>query len=226
MKMKNVCALGAVLTVTSAANAAFVGLYTVDYVGAGWVANGYAGLVTCRVYADFDNPGDFMLSGFGAPGMPLAFSSWDGAFYNAVPTWDSLTAPLDLTGLGIWTNQWDSYVDIGLDDSAGDMTQLSPGFGAAVANLAANFSTTNAAWFITPIDPQGTAGNYPGNDVLIAQLTVAAGGPPVRVTGTAGISWNDPSGANTLSWASFECIPAPGALALLGLAGLVGRRRR
>jgi len=44
-------------------------------------------------------------------------------------------------------------------------------------------------------------------------------------------SWNDGTGmdAGTLSgtgWINVEAVPAPGAIALLGLAGLAGRRRR
>jgi hypothetical protein len=224
MKMKNVCALGAVCAVTSAANAAFLGL-VVDpgYVGAGWVANGYAGLTTCRVYAEFDNPADFLISGSGSPGNPLWATSTNGAFYAPL-VGDGLTAPMDLTPGGIWMNQWDTYVTIGLDTATGDATGVSPGFAAAVANLTANFSTTNAAWFVTPADPQGTAGNYPGNMVLMAQFTVADTNGPTM--GGWGVQWNDAQGVTTLTYAEFECIPAPGVLALLGLAGLVGRRRR
>ena len=228
MKMKNVCALGAVCAVTSAANAAFVGL-VVDpgYVGAGWVANGYAGLTTCRVYAEFNNPADFLISGSGSPGNALWATSTNGAFFGSAVA-NSLTAPMNLTP-AIWSNQWDSYVTIGYDDAMPppplppDATGTSPGFAAAVANLTANFSTVNAAWFITPADPQGTAGNYPGNQVLMAQFTVTDTNGPT--TGGWGVQWNDPNGVTTLTYATFVC-PSPGVLALLGLAGLVGRRRR
>ena len=61
-----------------------------------------------------------------------------------------------------------------------------------------------------------------GSGILIAQLTVASG-EDITFGGTA--SFN--SAAGELSFASFSVttVPAPGALALLGLAGL-GRRRR
>ena len=222
MKMKNVCALGAACAVTGVANAAFVGLVTdYGYTGAGWTANGYAGLVTCRVYAEFDDPADFLISGSGSPGNAFWATSTDGAFF-APAIANSLTAPMNLTP-GIWSNQWDTYVTIGLDDNLGDATGTSPGFAAAVANLTANFSTVNAAFYVTPADPQGTAGNYTGNMVMMAQFTVAE---TATTAGGLGVQWNDAAGVTTLTYAEWECIPAPGALALLGLAGLLGRRRR
>lgn len=218
MKMKALCALGATLAAATAANAAYTGLSFENYVGAGWVANGFSGLTAWRIYADFDNPADFLISVFGSPLNPMSVASSDGAFYNAAG-FDSLTAPLDLTGIGVWTNQWDTYVTIGLDDSAGDATQLSPGFATEVNNLATNFTTFNAAWFITPIDPQGTAGNYPGNRVMIGQFTVAQG---QTVSGIVNLQLD--GGVQHLDQAF--ATPAPGALALLGLAGLAGVRRR
>lgn len=43
--------------------------------------------------------------------------------------------------------------------------------------------------------------------------------------GSAGASFPSSAGNGPVSW-SFTVIPAPGAMALLGLAGLAGRRRR
>ena len=60
-----------------------------------------------------------------------------------------------------------------------------------------------------------------GAGILIAQLTVAAG-EDITFGGTA--SFNGDGGALTFAEFSVTTVPAPGALALLGLAGL-GRRR-
>jgi hypothetical protein len=217
MKMQMLCAVGATFVTAGAATAAFQGLVFENYVGAGWAANGFSGLTAWRIYADFDSPDDFLVSVFGSPDNPASVMSTDGMFFNSAVA-NSLTAPLDLTP-AIWSNQWDTYVTIGVDDGAGDATGTSPGFATEVNDLATNWTTSNAAWFITPVDPQGDAGNYPNNDVMIAQFVVAAG---ENVSGTLSLQFEGGAQALDQTFAT----PAPGALALLGLAGLAGRRRR
>ena len=61
-----------------------------------------------------------------------------------------------------------------------------------------------------------------GSGILIAQLTVASG-EDVTFGGTA--SFNSDTGDLSFGEFSVTTVPAPGALALIGLAGL-GRRRR
>jgi hypothetical protein len=217
MKMKALCAIGATFAVAGAANAAFQGLVWENYVGAGWAANGFAGLSAWRIYADFDSPTDMLISVFGSPNNPMSVSSSDGVFFNSAVA-NSLTAPMPLTP-AIWSNQWDTYVTIGLDTAVGDATGTSPGFGAEVGDLAGNFTTSNAAWFVTPADPQATAGNYADNNVLMMQLVTA---DTAYASGTVSLQFE--GGAQALD-EYFET-PAPGVLALLGLAGLAGRRRR
>jgi hypothetical protein len=217
MKMKALCALGATLAAGTAANAAFQGLTWENYVGAGWVANGFSGLSAWRIYADFDSPDDFLVSVFGSPDNPMSVSSSDGMFFNSAVA-NSLTAPMPLTP-AIWSNQWDTYVTIGLDTAIGDATGTSPGFETEVGGLMGDFTTSNAAWFITPVDPQGDAGNYAGNDVLIAQFVTA---DTAYAMGTVSLQFEGGVQALDQTFAT----PAPGALALLGLAGLAGRRRR
>lgn len=223
MKVKSLSVLAGVagtLVFTSMASAGYTGLSTSSFVGAGWVANGYAGLVTYRIYANFDSPTDELNAVFGSSVNPLSMSSTDGLFFND-SFFDSLTAPQDLTGPPFlyWANQWDTYVDIGLTDATGDQTQLTPGFSAEVGNLAGDFTTFNASWFVTPSTPQGIAG--PDGQVLIAQLTVNAG---QDVSGIVNLQFL--GGAQALDQAFASAVPAPGALALLGLAGLAGTRRR
>ena len=217
MKMKALCALGATFAVATAANAAFVNLTWENYVGPGWAANGFTGMSAWRIYANFDSPTDFLVSAFGSPNNPMSVASSDGVFFNSVVA-NSLTAPMPLTP-AIWSNQWDTYVTIGLDTAVGDATGTSPGFAAEVGDLAGNFSTSNAAWFITPVDPQGTAGNYAGNDVMIMQLVTA---DTAFASGTVSLQFD----GGTQALDEYFETPAPGVLALLGLAGLAGRRRR
>ena len=218
MKMKALCALGATLAAATAANAAYTGLSYEAVADANWTANGFTGLTAWRIYANFSDPADMLIAVFGSPANPMTITSTDGLFHND-GTFDSLTAPVDYTGspFFLWSNQWDTYVTIGTTDNAGDATGLTPNFAAEVGDLAGDFTTDNASWYITPVDPQGIAGA--DGRVLLAQFVVAEG---QNVEGW--ISLQDGSGAQHLD--QYFYTPAPGALALLGLAGLAGYRRR
>ena len=125
--------------VAGSAAAGFTGVSIESFVGDGWVDNGYGdtGLVTYRLYANFDGMGDDgVLSGFGIGGLPASAQSWNGLFSNSPPGLDSLTAPPDLRFIDVWENQWDTYVTIGTDTADGDATGLSPGFAEATNSLA------------------------------------------------------------------------------------------
>jgi len=114
--------------------------------------------------------------------------------------------------------QWDSFVTIGLLSNAGnalnnigvDWTGFETG-GALI--------TDNGSWFVTPDDAQGAE---VGGRVLIGQFTITDGGSLIGQVSLQGKNADgDTWQANGVSW-----VPAPGALALLGVAGLAGRRRR
>ena len=129
---------------------------------------------------------------------------------------------------------YDSYATIG-QHTWPSLTQFSPDFLVPwVGNqptvqviLGSSFSEPDGAWFFFGAPP--TVGDLPdqvaGNgthDVLIAQFTVAAGNN-VHLSGN--IAWLNALGGSNNTPFSIET-PAPGALALLGLAGLAGTRRR
>ncbi len=226
--MKNVTlvAVGTIGVMAGAATAAFTGLKLERWVGDGWLDNGYGdtGLITFRVWANFDGEGDDgVLAVFGIDGVPMSANSPDGLFSNSQPGLDSLTAPQDLRFLDIWENQWDTYVTINAESADGDATGLSPGFGDATNNLASNWSTENAGWFVTPDDEQSRAREKPngGLGVLLGQFSVEnQGGPSGDVFLTLNLLLRDGSQLEGLAF------PAPGALALLVPACLTGRRRR
>ena len=114
---------------------------------------------------------------------------------------------------------YDSFVTIGLTDSAGNALN---NIGIDFTGFAAGgtLSTDNGTWFVTPDDAQG---NESGGRVLLGRFTIDGG----ALEGSVNLQGRDSSGTVwSAEGISFSTIPAPGALALLGLAGLASRRRR
>ena len=112
----------------------------------------------------------------------------------------------------------DSWVTIGLDNSTDNALNV-------VGDTFDNWlETDNGSWFVTPDDVQGEAVD---GRVLIAQLSIVGG---------SGVLDDDFSSMNVSlqgktdtgeTWKAYNVsVPAPGALALLGVAGFVARRRR
>ena len=85
---------------------------------------------------------------------------------------------------------------------------------------------TTCGWAVTPIDPQGDPFNpdYFAGDgrALIGQFSTADGS---AIQGTMLLQYIS-NGVTEQSVVSFLHVPGPGVLALLGLAGLMGTRRR
>ena len=114
---------------------------------------------------------------------------------------------------------YDSFVTIGLTDSTGNVLN---NIGIDFTGFAAGgtLSTDNGTWFVTPDDAQG---NESGGRVLLGRFTIDGG----DLEGSVNLQGRDSSGTVwNADGLSFSTIPAPGALALLGLAGLAVRRRR
>jgi hypothetical protein len=179
----------------SSAHADFACLRVEPYVGGGWVENGFGNLTAWRIYAEFTSPADMLISVFGIPDHPMYVSSSDGVFHND-PEHDALLAPCNYTQPpeSYWANQWDTYVTMDAEDCALDPTGISPGFGAEVNNLASDFTTTNAAWFVTPASPGGFI--LAGFDlrILLGQFVVAEG---ESISGILNLQYVDTIG-NTL----------------------------
>jgi hypothetical protein len=248
MKVKTLSALagvGSALILSSAADASYQGLTVVKHTTA--AVQGIQRDVY-RVYAMFSDPGDFLTSVAGSPTLGNMIietrnSTDTGAGGNFVnPPGGGSTAP---TFYALGTQiEWDTFVDIGLASvpyGGIDATGLSPGF-AGVPNGGLN--TDNAGWFTTGGVPQGMAGNGTANvggsgnwGVLMLQLTVNAGNNVRGTVNVGGINNNPLAGGTTFqtnsngqggpqAFNSAEVIPAPGVLALVGIAGLVGASRR
>ena len=229
MKIKSFALAGVgTMILTGAASAAFTGIATELYVGDGWTDNGVTNYDTTvfdtyRVYADFDGQDaeDGVLSVFGVAGAAMFMTSGDGAFHN--DPLGGLTAPLDIRP-AIWSNQWDTYVTINTTTS-NETVGLSPDFEIETNSLASDWSSENAGWFVTPDQAWGKADwstEHPGR-VMLAQFTVAEG---AGIEGIINILDRATSTEIRGLRVTSEVTPTPGALALLGLAGLAGRRRR
>jgi hypothetical protein len=125
--------------------------------------------------------------------------------------------------------EWDTYVTIGAIYANG-----SPFANNALLDIGIDFGNFNAggdlagvdngSWFVTPADAQG---GEVGGRVLIGQFTIIGGSGNALddLLGQVSLQGKDADG-NTWQELGVSWVPAPGALALLGVAGLAGRRRR
>ena len=206
--------------IAGAAALATVGAASADFSGVSVMSMGeiLPGTVTYRVMADFTSPEDSVL----AVSASQAALRWSGATLvqdsPGFETLDLQDRPFVASGPG------DSWVTIGGNvDSGATDTTFSPGFlspafpGASVINGSFFEQLENGGYF--DFDP-GTAEN--GGSVIIAQFTIAAGDVGTY-EGT--VDWQG-AGAGFISDVFSVTVPAPGAMALLGLAGLAGSRRR
>ncbi|MCH2153035.1 MAG: hypothetical protein MK089_06805 [Phycisphaerales bacterium] len=124
--------------------------------------------------------------------------------------------------------EWDSYVSIGSlyqsGDPFGENNLNNIGIDWTSFENGGELLTDNGSWFVTPEDMQGQELN---GRVFIAQLTIQGSTGDLysdldymlnlQGKDADGQTWN----ALGLTW-----IPAPGAMAVLGMAALVGGRRR
>ena len=194
----------AVACAANVAHAGFVG-YETDFSTTG------GGLTVARVYARFDSLNDVVLSVFGVQGF--GSTDWNDA---------------DLAG-GSWSPQFvtdaatDSYVTIGGSPGFANTTAADPSWGGAGFNQVG--IPNGAGWFNS--NPPTLQGKVDANGrTLLAQFVAIPGiiyppGSPLT------ISFNQGLGTPTqFGQGSFTFLPAPGAVALLGLGALTRGRRR
>ena len=185
------------------------------------VESAVAGYDTYKIFLNFTSPADKLLAINGdVAGGYSAISYEGGELYNAL--FAGVLADDNGQYAAFPGMEGDSYFTIGGQTD----TSFSPGFLAD--NTGADGSVVNGSSFTWEnnggyfdSDP-GSGAFDSGSGILVAQLTVASG-EDITFGGTA--SYNSEAGDLTFASFSVTTVPAPGTLALLGLAGL-GRRRR
>ena len=176
------------------------------------------GLQVCRLYVAGLNDGDSVLSVSGIPGSMMNINA-NGSIFNALELGQTHFAGNSALFPTFPELQWDTWLAIG-DETA----NVSPGFpNVALAGGGADVvDNANAAWFNG--DPGSPAFADNGN-VMIGQFSFA---DTDTMYFSANIQIIRADGSEEQIWVEgeFNHIPAPGALALLGVAGLAGTRRR
>ena len=214
--------LAAALAVVGSANAAFTG-YSVTT-----TTNGTYNMY--QVFGNFDGATDTVLNAFQI--HAIAGSSLAG-FVHA----DALTGGAPSTTQGTWNPQFvlaagafDSYICIGggTGFASGNSTNGDPGWGALGLNqtgIPDGATAGVAGWFNSnPPNLQGRVGA--SGQVLLASMVLGVGDTAGR-TFFMKVGYNSGiAGAPVQFGEGLFSLPTPGAVALLGLAGLAGRRRR
>ena len=224
------------LAVAGSASASFVEFYTVKT----QVATGGVNLDQYVLYARFNGPTDTVLNAFNLNGLAGATMN---AFYHKDNTPDPVSSVAGVlsttwgtwncsqTGSGVANRPYDSHLMIGGLATALNTTNADPSWGAAPSwNRADLPNGQNIGWFNSnPPNLQGRVGQA-GNtadSVRLGQFVVARDFDAGSFSITIGFNSGVAGSAVQFADGTFAIgVPTPGAIALLGLAGLAGRRRR
>ena len=231
MKIANTLPMIATLGLAAAASADITGAYVVSY---SVTAEDFGGTsVSMNVqdlYMSSDDAADTLLNVFN---FNLASTALVDYYQSATGTgWlpSNLGGIFDTPALRLA----DSFVTIGGFTQDTLLPEQAPGAGAGTG-LDPNFGGNNAAfpgdlagWYNgSPPSLNGQVGMLPGTigmGVLIGRFAYDG---DFDLSGTSlEVTWNQGLGTPGNQAGFIVNIPAPGAMALLGLAGLTGRRRR
>ena len=228
MKIAAVCALAA--AVTSVSSATFIEFYTVKT----QTSNSGVDLDVYNLYARFSGPTDTIVNAFNLnrldSGVTNIFYHKDNSDYNGgvlqkeFGTWSP-----SQTGSPTGNRPFDSWLTIGGTTAGTNSTSADPSWPTAGGSWSrADIPNgVNVGWFNgNPPNLQGRVGVGANlaDSVRLGQFVIdrdANGGTwNLKIGYTDGVSTQVQFAENQFQ------LPAPGALALLGLAGLAGRRRR
>jgi len=230
------------LAVAGSASAAFTG-YVVTSTN---VTSGANALTVYTLWARFNGPTDTVLNAYNiaAVGGSSLSGFWhkDNAYYNSgVLSQEFGTWNPSQTGSVTLNRPFDSYLTIGglatpTNTTNADPSWVSGGSGTGAGdsrswNRADIPNNGTSGWFNSnPPNNQGRVGGA-GNtatDVRLGQFVLSQGHEGRTYSLTIGYNNGVPGSPVQFGDGqfSFGVIPTPGAIALLGLAGLAGRRRR
>ena len=211
----------AALVAASAASAGFTGFTSARTV----LSNGN---IQYKVFANFDAVGLpagqswVFLNAYSHATVSGTMNAVHQDFFTAdgeVGTWQAGSS------VSAADRDFDSWVtSSGLATSSGWGTALDPGFtnGGTVGDV-----NNGAGWYdATP----GTANSVAANQMLIMQVVRTAAADASAYVANLSITYKVSGSSTPIQPGAFQytlgVVPAPGAIALAGLAGLTGRRRR
>ena len=208
------------------------------------VTNSGQNLVVYSVFARFNGATDTMLNCFNLGAVAGTNTTLNGFWHK-----DNSSGNSGVLGqeFGTWNpsqtgsitanRPFDSYLTVGGQATGTNTTNADPSWVTGGNADARSWNRpdlpTNGTlgWFNSnPPNLQGRVGTAPNTatDVRIGQFVLSAGHSARTMTLTVGYNDGVPGTAVQFGTNTFDLgvIPAPGAVALLGLAGLAGRRRR
>jgi hypothetical protein len=211
------------LSLTIAAGSLIAGSSMADYTGLTYdsMDNG-DGTWTAQIFANFSAASDELDAVFGDAQNALLIETSSSFYQNALG--GATSANINPALLPLFPSlALDSWVTIGLTDSTGN-NMLNIGIDFAGFEAGGSISSDNGSWFATPDDPQVLAGA--DLRVMVGQFTMYGLGS--HVSGV--LNFQGKSGDFETFQARDQAfdftLPAPGALALLGISGILSRRRR
>ena len=239
--MKSVMIAAATLAATSAASATLTQWSVVSTA----VSNSGQNMIRYEVFATFNGATDTLLNVFNFGAVGSGQQDWYGGFWHkdnsdynggvlsqTYGTW----AP-QLTGSATANRPFDSFLLIGGNPAGTNSSNADPSWnsGGTGAHVGSSIGWSRAdlvnngtlGWFnSSPPNLQGRVGTMPNTatQVKVGQFMLSAGHETRTYTLTAG--YNNGAGGSVQFFTGNFVLPAPGAIALLGLAGLAGRRRR
>jgi hypothetical protein len=213
--------------IAALAGLAVSGVASADFTGYSTNRTESGAYVKYELFGNFNGATDTVLNAF-----HISLVSGSTSFYHA----DALNGGVIGSAAGTWNPQFvlvpgamDSYVCIGGGEgfASGNSTAADPDWGVAGFNAAQipyGNGSMGPGWFNqNPPNLQGRV-NAQGQ-VKLGQFVVASDAASATIRLKLG--YNDGVSGPDVQFAdSTFAIPAPGAVALLGLAGLAGRRRR
>jgi uncharacterized protein (TIGR03382 family) len=171
---------------------------------------------TYRLYAQLEE-GDSVNAVYGDGDDELHIEATTGFYQNAFggPTSKEINPALYSVFPSL---EFDSWVTIGLEDM-NDNALNTIGIDFTSFEAGGGITTDDGAWFTTPDDQQSYAGA--DGSVLLGQFTFLDDGWFSNLSFCM-----QGKTADGATWSDCYEMPAPGAMALLGMAGVFGGRRR